>query len=190
MPVSPGTTDEFEVTFSWTIAGGSREADSVFGVIDNLATRGPIDICEAIEGTVSATILQAVCGETVLTRVSAEDGAGNIASLETTHAGGASGDQAPPNVTYLIKKLTGLSGRRNQGRMYLPGPPEGAITAGGSLSGPGRAAAQDAVNDWVAALDGVDLGLILLHSDSSVATSIYALSVESKVATQRRRLRS
>lgn len=44
-----------------------------------------------------------------------------IADSSVSFTGGHGGALPPPNVSLLVKKVTGLGGRINQGRMYPPG---------------------------------------------------------------------
>lgn len=44
-------------------------------------------------------------------------------------------DQLPPQVSPLVSWRTGLAGRRNRGRTYLPAPPENVQDAGALTSG-------------------------------------------------------
>jgi hypothetical protein len=103
---------------------------------------------------------------------------------------------APPNVTYLLKKTTAFAGRRFRGRIYIPYVSITGITQTGSLSAgeltilTARAAA--VLSSLVAAGPNAS-ELSLLHAESTLSatpspTPITALSAESVVATQRRRL--
>lgn len=104
----------------------------------------------------------------------------------------ATGDSLPPNVSMLVKKSTAAGGRMNQGRFFVPGAPEAHATSGGQLSG---AFVTDMQNRWTAfhtELEEADMPMILLHSSDAGGDSprlITSLSVQSLLATQRRRLR-
>lgn len=117
-------------------------------------------------------------------------------SDDATKAGGGAGAPLPQNCGVLITKRTGSAGRRNKGRWYVPGIGEGAVDAIGVVSAPTVTAFQTAANATLAAINAaVGIGnMVILHTsggttppgDPSVVTS---LQVQSKMATQRRRLR-
>lgn len=101
----------------------------------------------------------------------------------------------PPNCAVLVQKRTGLGGRMNRGRMYLPGISviADSLDSGGNIGPGGVLAVQNAVDGFITAL-GTDGGLgsvtpVLLHSASSDPTPIIDFVVAPKIATQRRRLR-
>lgn len=107
--------------------------------------------------------------------------------------GGESQPSSPPQVAVLVRKSTGLAGRQHRGRMYLPGPLVQDVGAAGTFAG--TSTMQVAVDSFVTVLQGNDwiADLMLLHADpllppSALLSQPYGLIVESKVATQRRRL--
>lgn len=105
----------------------------------------------------------------------------------------------PPNTAYLVKKSTGLAGRANRGRVYVPPYEisEGTIDNSGYLSGAGQALRQASWNTFLAAVEAITPGnttLQLLHTSTLVdptpnSTTVTAVTVDGRVATQRRRLR-
>ena len=101
-------------------------------------------------------------------------------------AGGEPGDQAPPNVAWLLTKRTALGGRANRGRMFIPGPPEAFITASGTMA---ASALQTAADDFLDALATTGTPMVILHNGTGDPTPVTQLISEPRVATQRRRLR-
>lgn len=109
--------------------------------------------------------------------------------------GALTGDTMPPNCAYLVEKLTGLAGRRNKGRLYLPGVPESYADQLGNLS---AGVADDIVGAFgefsaQAFLDNSIVGWVILHSTGESATPapspITAWACDPKLGTQRRRMR-
>lgn len=102
---------------------------------------------------------------------------------------------APPNVTYLLRKVTQFAGRRYRGRMYLPYIASAGIQQTGELT----SAESTILNTAVTALS---TGLIaagpnaasfrLLHASSPLsatpAPTTCSLQADDFCATQRRRL--
>jgi hypothetical protein len=109
------------------------------------------------------------------------------ASGSTAGTGTAS---ATPAVAMLAKKITGLAGRKNHGRMYLYPPNESNVDQGGNLDSTFMTAVQTALNTLYSNLNGAGLGgIYLLHADGSTPTAVTSIQLEGRVATQRRRQR-
>jgi hypothetical protein len=102
--------------------------------------------------------------------------------------GGGPNACSPPNVCWLVKKVTASGGRANRGRMYLPGVYESAVDNTGQLTGSEPADMQAQIDEWFAALAAIDVTPVILHSGSSDPTPVITVTVEAVVATQRRRL--
>lgn len=101
-------------------------------------------------------------------------------------------DPAPPNTALLVRKLTGFGGRQGTGRFYWPGIADTQIDDGGNL---GPATVADLQADFNSAhgyLVANALVPVLLHgADEPIQAPmpITSFAVQSRVATQRRRLR-
>lgn len=97
-----------------------------------------------------------------------------------------------PNVAYLFRKrVSGMSGKYG-GRSYYPGVSEGNTTAGGSVAPAAVTSYQSAMDNFLLALETVDLIPVVFSTDpdpSGVARDVVAVTLQPKVATQRRRLR-
>jgi len=105
-------------------------------------------------------------------------------------AGGESDTPLPPNVATLVKKVTDQGGRKNRGRFFLPGMSELAILNDGNYDPAILATLNAALGDFYADLVAADLEPVVLHTDIlDSPTDINALVAQSKVATQKRRLR-
>lgn len=108
-------------------------------------------------------------------------------------AGGQSGALLPSNVCILVKKLTGLLGKENRGRMYLPGVSESLVVSPSAISVAHLATIQAALNTWYTAMVA-DHFQPYIHRKTSVPADFHSVAItsflpESLFATQRRRLR-
>jgi hypothetical protein len=115
------------------------------------------------------------------------------------YAGTSPGDESSfpmwPNTAVLIKKVTAAGGRRNRGRMYVPGfGLRTLITPAGLIDPSYLADLQTNMDSLLATLNAgtgfnaTNLGV--LHSEPPSAPAVITqLKCEAKVATQRRRLR-
>nr|CRY97806.1 hypothetical protein [uncultured prokaryote] len=99
--------------------------------------------------------------------------------------GGLTGGLCSPNVCWLVHKRPG-SGRL--GRMYLPGVTEAVVDGNGDITGTTVSAMNAALDDWVTAMSTASLQLSMRGSED-IGDLISELRVDTKVATQRRRLR-
>lgn len=112
-----------------------------------------------------------------------------------TNAGDSSSFPMWPNTSVLIRKDTAAGGRRNRGRMYVPGFALRSLVTPAGLIDPAYLA--DFNTNLATFLATVNAGtgfnptnLGVLHSEPPSAPAVItSLVAQSKVATQRRRLR-
>jgi len=117
----------------------------------------------------------------------------NATGAEATLAVGTAGGQAleplPPNVSVLVNKLNATGGKKNAGKIFWVGVPEAATDGGGLLTPTWLGDLQDAMDIFLGALSGEDAPMVILHNDSTTPTEVTSLSVQQRLATQKRRLR-
>lgn len=104
------------------------------------------------------------------------------------------GSSIPINGAVLVRKSTGLAGRENRGRFFMPpfGLDESDVDQAGYIDSAAVATTQTKVDDWLTAFEASTAGneMVLFHSDPLLApTVITAFEVDNRIATQRRRLR-
>lgn len=115
-----------------------------------------------------------------------------VSSTDAERFGGNADGAIPQNTAILVKKVTGLGGRRNRGRMYIPGLTQEDVDNAGMLASARLAAWGTAVNNF---LLGIESGsfmdrAVVFHSSGDLTPAIVEdLVVDARVATQRRRLR-
>lgn len=105
--------------------------------------------------------------------------------------GSRTGELSPPNVTVLMKKSSAARGRATRGRTYWGGHlNDGDVYDDGSLAPTRRDTLLTAYTDFFDTISVDGINQVILHNTGAVApTAVTSISVESKVATQRRRLR-
>lgn len=116
-----------------------------------------------------------------------------------SQVGGAGGDMCPINSAILVKKLTGRGGRKGRGRFYSPGVQIDALNnIGGLISDAALTNIQESVDALPVELgEGLVAGgpsaaqPVLLHATEADGAPdvLTSLVVQSRLATQRRRLR-
>ena len=117
------------------------------------------------------------------------DATGAIQFSPSGDVGGASSSAIAPNVAALVRKVTGMGGRKNRGRLFLPGLVESVVDYAGRLDPTFQGNLQDAWNDFQTAIEADSLTPVVLHGDNTAPTVVTSFGVDSTVATQRRRLR-
>src|SRR5688572_21360102 len=185
-------------TLRWTGAALPTGAVSTFGFSDNGAVTEP----GAIAANVGTTFWLSGNGwPSTMTLVDVEVKmgpleTGPVAVAPIGIAGGAAPEAYSPNAALLVTKRTLSGGRRGKGRMFLPPLGENAVTTGGVIDPVQVTTIQGRLNDFMAAQGVDELPLFLIHrhdpelNQSPVApTQINQLLLDSKLASQRRRLR-
>ncbi len=140
------------------------------------------------------------CTQTEIQLVQTSGTAPQVYVSASAVVGGSTSPVAPQNTAFLIQKRTAKSGRRGRGRFYLPGVQETNVDAAGQVLAAHLSTANSAFAGFLTAANnivGVD-DLVLLHQLTPPATNpatlpapdkILSLIMDSRVATQRRRLR-
>lgn len=99
-----------------------------------------------------------------------------------------------PSVSWLLRKNTGLAGRKFRGRAFAPQPRADDVDSGGNVLAAqltnwvaaGAALLSDAADDGIF---GWSMPLRLLHSDATAPTAITSITCDPIVGVQRRRQR-
>lgn len=116
-------------------------------------------------------------------------------------AGERGGASVPSNCALLVRKKTALGGRANQGRCYIPGVlPVAGVDDVGNIDPNQVSLLQGYADSWLALLTTPASGnpqsnMQVLHTPDPVTgsqlipTPVIDLQVDSRIATQRRRLR-
>lgn len=125
----------------------------------------------------------------VVLRVGQDGGPPVIAEAPRNVAGTASLNCLPNNCAILVRKQSDLGGRAGRGRFYLPPCylSEANVNNNGVIDSAGLPNLQTAMDDVFTGFNWV-----ILHDDVGppiVPTPITGFSVQSQIATQRRRMR-
>lgn len=174
--------------FIHTVDGSSELAMATLGI----ATPDPFTatLVEVAGDIYRDSILTELASNVTLITVRGVVGAGVLAEVAYADNGGAAVDPCPPQVSYLINKITGVPGRQNKGRMYLPGVRENQVDGGGQISGGQITGINGALDNLYADLVAAFMDPVVLHSSvGDTPTTITALRCSSLVGTQRGRLR-
>lgn len=184
-----------QVTFGFTGAGAPTGAAITFGIFRG-DDKSPADCALEINGVFLATNIKTQLSNSLnhsstLVKFGPDD---TGPSAEVPGIGlMSSGDaQAAPNLSLLIQKRTLFGGRSGRGRFFLPGVPEGQVTASGTINAPYVNGMQNVMTDFLEGLQGAGWPMVVLHRPGAPLTTpspVASLLVQATAATQRRRLR-
>lgn len=199
--------DYYQASMTFTGTGCPRGAAIVFG--GQAAALAPATIAGAVNSAWTSALRAQFSADVTMAGTRVKKGPmddGPFAFVALSSAGTASGTAMAPSVAYLIRKNTAIGGRQGAGRIYQPGVAEGSVDAAGIVSGAVRTPLQAGWDAFLAALNSAGAPMFLLHSFGAYTvlrdkdpfivvvaarapTAVTSLTVDSKVATQRRRLR-
>lgn len=182
-----------ELSWHFTFDGTTHESITTMGVntSDVVTILDANDVMTTFADQFSDVIGSAVDLVRAIVRVGTDDDPLVIESTQDLiHMAG--GDTLPPQCSFLVRKLTAFGGKKNRGRMYIPGANDNLVDTAGKLSDAGLTALQGAASGLKT--DLLDLSwisdLVVLHSAGvALPTVITSLIAENEIATQRRRLR-
>lgn len=201
-----------QVTFDMACPGQSGNINIVIGFEDVLAS-GAVSCGTTIGGVFQDTFVEQMFAIPVTylglhIEMGVRPG-GAIADIGPDAAKPLIGTQGanmlPVNNALLIRKLSGLGGRANKGRMFVPGVSEAIVGNDGIVDGTSLAQYQTDIITWFDAMTAADVPLVLLHTQAQTSapgvlpktyaanapapTDVITMQVSNKMATQRTRLR-
>ena len=184
-----------QVNLKFTGVSVATGAEVTFGV-DNGTDLAPEAIAAiVIDALDVGGLVSLMVQDCDLTSVLVKNGptaTGPSAEVGATLTGEFAGDGTPPNTSVLARKNTAFGGRAGRGRMYWPGLPDTKVSGTGLLDGTWLSNWQDLMTAFLFSLTSGDIDMVVLHgagSPLSTPTPVTSIAVDSKVATQRRRLR-
>jgi hypothetical protein len=170
----------------------SRAAAVTFGVSNVAALATPTDIAEAVWPAWFDNMKSRIDSDVLMGPLHVQQGtASGINSGDGTSSGaGTAGSSAPtPQVAVLVKKQTGVGGRANRGRFYLPwAVDESGLDQAGNIDPTVVTAVNTACAGLLADLATAQVPMYILHNGVGIPTQVLSMSCESVVATQRRRV--
>ena len=186
MPTPPAGFAQVEVNYNMPTAG-LKDAMVTFGI---QAASYDVTLAEALKGIWTDNWLAVLHSHAGVYSVTVRDSASGVFESSSAELAGTAGDTiSPPQVALMVQKRTGVGGRRNRGRMYLPGPREDGYTDEGQLTTAQASELQTAADDWLTDMGNADVGVVILHADGGTPTDVTSLVAGTFIATQRRRLK-
>jgi hypothetical protein len=192
----------YELTLVWQAITSIREYTSSFGAADlsvspRTATQMASDVYDDLTAGGAPCAAGSMMDDYRFLGVHCALGTptGDILGQRLATITGSVSDACPPsNCALLVNKSTALGGRRYRGRMFVPVAQinEGAVDSVGVVSGSTLTAAATAWNTAYTNLVADDVIPHLFHQGGGapVPTVVTAFTVQTQLATQRRRMRS
>lgn len=163
--------------------------------LDGILTEGNVDNIRSAFQLNVVVLLGANLDYLSTTAYVGDVGGGSLVVQSTAEAagGGRSGDGLTTNTAILVSKSTGLGGRKNKGRLFLPGCTANMQGSANLLDTTFQNSLQAGLDEYfddltTTASTGVVVPVIL-HADASSPTSVGSYVVQTRLATQRGRLR-
>lgn len=186
------------VLHMFTDPDGVGHSETSYGVGLN-GTPTATQVATELDGYAATHLMDFISTHLVLAATKAIiNTAGTITEglFSSNTAGLSTGDDVPPQVSFLAKKLTGAVGRGFRGRMYIPGVRVQALQSNSAmLLNTPFATFQTDLDAFLTAITGgthVDQ-MVLFHANTSplhgTSQTVTKLLAEQQVATQRRRNR-
>lgn len=192
MPIPAGYG---QVNLVFTGANAPTGMECTFGINVGTYSADPTSAAVDIGDALGASNLDSLtCDDVNLTTIMVKYGpdATGPSGFFAFSGEGTLGNQLAPNTAVLVQKITALGGRAGRGRLYWPAATEAGTGSDGVLTAGSVAVLQTAFSAFFTALQSTDLEPVLLHGEGSpivLPTPLTAFTVQSRVATQRRRLR-
>ena len=170
-----------ECTIGLDLASTSVDPDVLGDTAAGWVDDAGIAAVMSIHVTLSSVLVKFGPNETGPSAVSAADLDGTYSSSDVT-----------PASSYLIHKNTAFGGRAGRGRMYWPGAVLQEADVTGTFAGTFLTAMGTAFGALYTQITGDGFVPVLLHGEGSQLTTptpLISITADSKIATQRRRLR-
>lgn len=184
-----------QCNLKFTGAGLPHGAQVTFAVA-NTNDKSPLAVAQVVKdawGTcgIMNMLVNSVTFSSILVKNGPND-LGPAAELAVTFPGAGISEGITPNVAVLVRKNTAVGGHTGSGRMFIPGWGEANVDAAGKIASAALGSMQTACNALHDQLVTQQHPMFLLHTreDHPIGPlGVTSLSVQSLVATQRRRLR-
>jgi len=168
-------------------------AEITFGVDNSTLDASPATVAGLIEDSiVGAGWMAAFVNDESIANIHVKNGpneTGPFADLGVTIGGEKTGEGSSSAVALLVKKNTGLGGKKGSGRLYIPGIAESDIGSDGTIDSTALGVYQASLSDWLSEMTSLDVPMLLLHNDATTPNLVLSLAVDPVAATQRRRQR-
>lgn len=158
-----------EISIPLKNAALTRSAYVVFGCAETEGDPDPVVIAGAVQNIFATTLGAGIDNQVTIgpTRAAiGQDGGDPIVGFATgTAVGGSNIESLPPANAVVYRKNTATGGRRGRGFMYIPWQiTRASVSEGGNIEASAVTSRTTAANNFLTALNGANLPMVLLHS--------------------------
>ncbi len=188
-----------EIIYRFTIAGDAEEMLTSWGIGNELNQNWTADHASQLADVYGTTMRTRQSGDCVFRGVylrAGPDNEGPQFTADRNLPGTGTGVSLPPNNAALLQKRSNVGGRRNRGRNYIPGVPVADVNQAGVWGTGKQAVWQTAASNWLAetAARAFVSEVVIFHTTAAGVpglppTVVESITVPTKIATQRRRMR-
>jgi len=173
-------------------AAAPRGAQITYGIDNTGSSLSAADVASAANDAWAATGLTLQVSDIRFFQTKAKLGP-NSTGIEAVFSDPTAGtrvqDPTTPQVTVLGIKNTALGGRKQKGRMFVPGVAEEDVDGSGIVSSAAIGSWNTAFADLLTNLSTNAIPMVLLHTDATAPTAVTSIVLSNLASTQRRRLR-
>jgi hypothetical protein len=188
----PVINDVFRCSVEGSWDSGSDSWTCVYHVLDVLGTKAGDTVADDVGAAWIGTVLPELSNQLIVDAATALALDGNSSTFVVPHndAGNSVSISTPHQCAAVISLATGIRGRSNRGRSYLPGMPNDAVDAGDTSKWTVGTATlfTDNFNAFISALDAVDLRLVVASYVLASARQVTSITFRPDIFTQRRRV--
>jgi len=187
--------DYAQANFRFTGSALPYGAEMTLGLNIELIPGSLSDLATSLATFFNTNIMPEIDSEVSFSSVYVKAGPNTTGASAEAAGGGAgavAGTTSPPNCCALIRKVTPIGGRQGRGRMYMPGLSDGNVLDNGVIGSGVVTSLQGHWDDFFDDLVAYPCPPALLHAPGSPTAAPILLTgfqVDSRIATQRRRLR-
>lgn len=184
-----------QVNYTLTISTYPFLCETTVGISTSEYAGTGGELVDTVYDVFADNLLNRLTSNVILSKVAVKFGpnsTGTTIEVTGTAAGADGSTTVGPMEALLVTKQTALGGRQGRGRFYLPGASSAKLNPSGLWDASWLVSAQADADAWLADMLSADIPPVLLHSEGSSDTTpepITSLSVQGRVASQRRRNR-
>ncbi len=184
-----------QANFVWSGAALPEGAETTMGFVNPGGVGDADQIANIFHGAYGQYIAASMTPQVSLIECRVKLGP-NATGAQGSYSGVVVGtygvDSLPANTSILVRKSTALGGRQGSGRHFTPGFREDRVSGSGLISAFDVTSLQGSFDAFQNDIEAAGLQLALLRAEGSplqMPEVITSLVVQSRVATQRKRLR-
>lgn len=141
----------FHISFIHEVTGVDDQVINTLGIGVGAGTSTEANFVDLADAWATNIVIPIMSNATTFTRMLVRDSTGVVLDIDRADVGTSGTSIVPVNCAAVVEKRTGIGGRRNRGRVFIPGIPESQVNEAGLLETTYR--------------DGIDADFVAFQSD-------------------------